>query len=217
MDRSGATTDTEKTVLTWTARVLTEADLRRAWQGEPTIEVGRRTVVTPLAREHLRTNGVALTWCSDAETKTPATGWALAVESQDTKALSVIRSFASEGRAHALLEGPDKNTRSRWYCSLAEQVSNGAARGVMVFCSDATVCICIAAKVPGVRPTVASSAAQTARVLLTLGCNFLAIETVGRTFFELRQITRTVCDSGKPEAPPEVATVLEELDGRAHR
>jgi len=64
---------------------------------------------------------------------------------------------------------------------------------------------------------VAISAAQAARMLLTLGCNFMAIETAGRTFFELRQITRIVCDSGKPEAPPEVAIVLKELDGCAHR
>jgi hypothetical protein len=217
MDRSGATTDTPKTVLTWTARVLTEADLRRAWQGETIVEVGRRTVVTPLAREHLRTNSVALTWRSDAEIKTPAIGWALAVETQDTRALSVIRVLSGEGRAHTLLEGPEKNTRSHWYGILAERVGSGATRGVMVYCSDAAVCVCIAAKVPGVRPAAAISAAQAARVLLTLGCNFLAIETVGRTFFEMRQITRTVCDSGKPEAPPEVATVLKELDGRAHR
>ncbi len=199
MDRSGSTTDTQKTVLTWTARVLTEADLRRAWQGEEIIEVGRRTVVTPLAREHLRTNSVALTWRSDAEIKTPATGWALAVESQDTRAFSVIRAYSGEGRAHTLLEGPGNNTRSRWYGTLAERVSSGATRGVMVYCSDAAACVCIAAKVPGVRPAAATSAAQVARVLLTLGCNFMAIETAGRTFFELRQITRTVCDSGKPE------------------
>ena len=217
MDRSGTTPETSTTVLTWTARVLTEADLRRAWNGEQTIEVGRRTVVTPLARERLRECGVVMTWRPDKDITTASNGWSVAVESNDTRALSVVRAFGGEGRSPTLFEGPEKTSRSQWYGSLAEKVSSANVRGLLVFCSDAAVCVCVAAKVPGVRPATAFSAAQAARVLITLGCNFMAIETTARTFFELRQITRTICDSGKPEAPPEVAPVLKELDGRAHR
>lgn len=215
MDHSGATADEKTSVLAWTANVLTEADLRRAWQGQRTVEVPRNAVVTPLARERMRECGVALTWRANAKSMAAPDGWAIAIEANDAKALSVVRAFTGDGRAHVLFEGPGAATRSAWYRSLAEQVGN--ARGVLAFCSDAAACVCIAAKVPGVRPAAALSPAQTARVLLTLGCNFMAIETAGRTFFELRQIARTVCDSGKPEAPPETAVVLKELDGRAHR
>jgi hypothetical protein len=217
MDRAGATPETTMTVLTWTARVLTEADLRRVWNGEQTIEVGRRTVVTPLARERLRECGVAMTWRPDKDIKTASNGWGLAVESNDTRALSVVRAFDGEGSNRQLFEGPETKSRSQWYGSLAEKISSASVRGLVVFCTDAAVCVCVAAKAPGVRPATAISAAHAARVLITLGCNFMAIETTGRTFFELRQITRTICDSGKPEAPPEVAAVLKELDGRAHR
>ena len=217
MDRPETTPETTMTVLTWTSRVLTEADLRRVWNGERTIEVGRRTVVTPLARERLRECGVVMTWRPDKETKTPSNGWGVAVESNDARASSVVRAFGGEGKNLALFEGPEKKSRSLWYGSLAEKVSGASVRGLLVFCSDAAVCVCVAAKLPGVRPATAISAAQAARVLITLGCNFMAIETTGRTFFELRHITRTICDSGKPEAPPEVGAVLKELDGRAHR
>jgi hypothetical protein len=217
MDRAGATPEIPTTVLAWTAQVLTEADLRRVWNGEQTIELGRRTVVTPLARERLRECGVAMTWRPDKEAKTTSNGWGLAVESNDVRALSVIRACGGEGRNLTLFEGPEKKTRSQWYGSLAEKVSSASIRGLLVFCSDAAVCVCVAAKAPGVRPAMAVSAARAARVLITLGCNFMAIETTGRTFFELRQIVQTICDSGKPEAPPEVAAVLKELDGRAHR
>ena len=74
MDRSGVTAEDKTSVLTWTARVLTEADLRRAWQGQGAVEVGRHAVVTPLARERLRECGVALTWRSDAEIRNSPTG-----------------------------------------------------------------------------------------------------------------------------------------------
>ena len=63
----------------------------------------------------------------------------------------------------------------------------------------------------------AISPAQTAEVSDHPGLQSRGPRNDGRTFFELRQITRTVCDSGKPEAPPEVAAVLKELDGHAHR
>ncbi len=217
MDRSGVTPEGQSSVLTWTSRVLTEADFRRAWQGESTVEIARNTIVTPLAREHLRDRGVALTWRAEAVSKKATTGWSVAVEGQDSRALSVLRALASEGRAQNLIEGPGKTIRSQWYRSLAETVRDSNARGMLVFSADPAVCVCIAAKVEGVRPAQAITPAQTAKVLITLGCNLVALETTGRTFYELRQITRIVCDSGKPEAPPEVAAVLKEQDGRAHR
>jgi hypothetical protein len=217
MHRASAITDAQPTVLAWTSRVLTEADFRRAWQGESTVEIARDTIVTPLAREHLRDRGVALTWRAEAVSKRATTGWSVAIEAQDSRALGVLRALAGEGRSQNLIEGPGKSTRSQWYRSLAETVSDSDVRGMLVFCSDPAVCVCIAAKVDGVRPALAITPAQTAKILITLGCNFAALETTGRTFYELRQITRTVCDSGRPEAPPEVAEVLKEQDGRAHR
>src|ERR1700722_5045313 len=126
MDPAGATPETTMTVLTWTARVLTEADLRRVWNGEQTIEVGRRTVVTPLARERLRECGVAMTWRPDKEAKASSSGWGVAVESNDARAISVVRALGGEGRNQTLFEGLEKKTRSQWYADLAEKVSSAS-------------------------------------------------------------------------------------------
>src|SRR6516162_4253318 len=143
MDQPGATAEDKASVLTWTARVLTEADLRRAWQGQRTVEVQRNAVVTPLARERMRECGVALTWRASSKNQSLRGGWALAVEDNDAKAMSVVRAFAGDGRAHMQFEGPGLLTRSAWYRNLAEQVAS--VRGVLAFCSDASVCVCIAA------------------------------------------------------------------------
>jgi hypothetical protein len=218
MEQLSSAPETQTSVLTWTTRVLTELDFRRAWQGETTVEIARNTIVTPLAREHLRDKGVALTWRSDGSTsKKSSTGWNLAVERNDPRALAVLKAISGEGKSPTILHGPGNSTRSQWYRSLAEAVSGSNIRGMLAFCVDPEVCICVAAKVAGVRPALAVTPAQTARVLITLGCNFVALETTGRTFYELRQMTRIVTESGKPEAPPELAAVLKEQDGRAHR
>jgi hypothetical protein len=45
----------------------------------------------------------------------------------------------------------------------------------------------------------------------------IAVEMPGRTFFEVRQILRTLCTCAGPACPEGVACTLKELDGHAHR
>jgi hypothetical protein len=52
---------------------------------------------------------------------------------------------------------------------------------------------------------------------LALGANLIAVEVPGRTFFEVRQIVRTLCQAGTPVCPAGVSCTLTELDGHAHR
>ena len=58
---------------------------------------------------------------------------------------------------------------------------------------------------------------QAARATLTLAANLLAVEMPGRTFFEVRQILRTLYAPAPPACPDGVACTLRELDGHAHR
>jgi hypothetical protein len=217
MGQAGSTTPVDGAVLAWTGKVLTEVDFRRAWQGESTVEIARNTVVTPLARESLRDMGVSLTWRTEAVHKKAAQSWSIAIERGNAAAMAVCKALSRDGRGPELLESPEKLSPPRWYRSLAQALSEAQVRGLLVFCSDAAVCVCVAGKATGVRPAVAVSPAQVARALITLGSNFVALETAGRTFYELRQMVRTVIDSGKPQAPPELALVLKEQDGSAHR
>ena len=62
-----------------------------------------------------------------------------------------------------------------------------------------------------------ATVAQAAQALLTLGPNLVAVEMPGRTFFEIRQILRSVCLAGAAACPDGVACTLRELDGHAHR
>jgi ribose 5-phosphate isomerase RpiB len=105
----------------------------------------------------------------------------------------------------------------RWARAVAEGIAGGECRGGILFCQDPGLVCCVANKVPGLRAVAIVSVAQATKATLTLGANLVAVEMPGRTFFEVRQILRTVCAVGAPACPAGAAGTLQELDGHAHR
>jgi ribose 5-phosphate isomerase RpiB len=104
----------------------------------------------------------------------------------------------------------------RWSQAIAKCVSAGECRGGVVFCEDPGLVCCVANKVPGVRAAGVTTVCQAARATLALGANLLAVEMPGRTYFEVRQILRTLC-AAACACPAGTADTLRELDGHAHR
>ena len=89
--------------------------------------------------------------------------------------------------------------------------------GAVLFCCDPALVCCVANKHSGLRAAPVLTAAHATRARATLGANLFAVEMPGRTFFEVRQILRTLCAAAGPNCPPGVACTLQELDGHAHR
>ena len=112
----------------------------------------------------------------------------------------------------AICDGPECD----WARTLAECVGRGDCRGGVVFCEDPGLVCCVANKVAGLRAVAVSTIGQAARATLTLNANLLAVEMPGRTYFEVRQILRTLCVSARA-CPDAIACTLRELDGHAHR
>ena len=110
-----------------------------------------------------------------------------------------------------------KGSACEWSRAVAECVARGECRGGVVFCQDPGLVCCVANKVAGLRGVAVITVAQAARAVLTLGPNLVAVEMPGRTFFEIRQILRVLCEPGQTACPPGVACTLRELDGHAHR
>src|SRR5205823_4118123 len=104
-----------------------------------------------------------------------------------------------------------------WARAMAEILTRTQDLGGIAFCSNPGLVCCIANKVAGVRAVAVSTTTQADRARKTVAANLVAIESPGRTFFELRQIARAIV-AGQPACcPPELATMLKELDGHAHR
>jgi hypothetical protein len=204
-------------VLRWPGRVLAGADLRGRLNGHREVLLPQRTVVTPLAEELLRANGVRVTRQPPEASPAPTASWGYAQERPHPLVASAVRAVEREGLALQELRTPSTDLPYRWARAVAECVIRGECQGGVIFCPDPGLVCCVANKLAGLRAIAVTTVAQAAGATLQLGANLVAVEMPGRTFFEVRQIFRTLCTAGQPRCPPGVACTLGELDGHAHR
>jgi hypothetical protein len=199
--------------LAWPRRVLSLDDLRHNLNGHRELLLGADTVVTPLAGEELRTSGVRVVRQMPTIASNGAT-WGHGQDRAYPLVRSAVQALAREGVS--LREWPEcAGPACRWARAVAECVASGECSGGVLFCVDAGLACCVANKVPGLRAAAVTSVQQAARATLALAANLFVVEMPGRTFFEIRQILRTLV--GTRACPEGVACTLTELDGHAHR
>jgi ribose 5-phosphate isomerase RpiB len=201
--------------LHWPGRVLAEEDLRRNLNGHRAVVLRSGTVVTPSAREYLLASGVLLDQAEAAAPKTADT-WGVAKDRSYPPVAPAIIALVRDGLRVIELGCAATDLPCRWSQAVAACVARGDCRGGVVFCENPGLVCCVANKVAGLRAVSVSTIGQAARATLTLNANLLAVEMPGRTYFEVRQILRTLCNGGGA-CPDGVACTLRELDGHAHR
>jgi Ribose/Galactose Isomerase len=204
-------------ILRWTSQVVSARDLRQALNGHRELVLPARAVITPLAAEQLRANGIRISRRALEEPPSSNTHWGLAQERPHVLVRSAVQALQREGVLLRELEPPETSSPAAWARAVADCIARGECQGGVVFCEDAGLLCCVANKVAGLRAALANTVTQAARATLTLGANLLAVEMPGRTFFEVRQIIRTCCSKAAPACPAGVACTLQELDGHAHR
>ncbi len=213
MDKNGE-------VLHWSGRVLSADDLRRALNGHRELVLAPEALITPLAADELRLRGVRVSRQEPA-LATPASAakgaWGYAQERAEPLVESAVRALAREGLVLRELSGAKDSGGCGWARAVADCVARGDCVGGILFCQDAGLACCVANKLPGLRAVCVANPGQAARAMLSLGANLAVVEVTGRTFFEIRQIIRTLCQAGTPACPAGVARTLEELEGHAHR
>jgi hypothetical protein len=203
-------------VLRWPSRVLVADDLRRALNGHREVELPPNAVITPLAAEELRANGVQVRRQAASAAPPPRSRWGVAQERPYPQIASALQALERDGSPLQELCAGD-GAPCRWAKAVAECVAHGECQGGVIFCHDPGLVCCVANKLAGLRAVAVVTVAQAARATLTLGANLVAVEMPGRTFFEVRQMLRTVCLAPGVVCPDGVACTLRELDGHAHR
>ncbi len=204
-------------VLRWPGRVLAADDLRRSLNGHHEVLLSPATVVTPLADEHLRSNGIRVVRQPAEEKPKPAASWGYAQERPFPLVQSAVKALERDGLRLHELPPPAGDLPCRWARAVAGCIAAGECRGGVIFCHDPGLVCCVANKLPGLRAVAVTTVGQAAQAALTLAANFIAVEMPGRTFFEVRQICRSLCGPAGLACPPGVACTLQELDGHAHR
>jgi hypothetical protein len=199
----------DSAVLCWPGRLLSADDLRRHLTSQKEIVVAPRTIVTPLAADELRGRGVRIRREEIVQENGTAGGgaWSYAQETPDALVDAALAAARREGILLTMLPGA---TPLDWARAVVKERS-----GAIVFCGDPALVCCVANRVKGVRAAAISSVKQAVQARRTFGANFLAIEVPGRTLFELRQIIRTAVQAAA--CPADIAKLLGELDGHAHR
>src|SRR5262249_37288308 len=163
-------------VLRWPGRVLAAEDLRRSLNGQREVVLPAKTVITPLAWEQLRTNGVSVKR-QPAETRAVQPGrWGFAQERPHATVQSAVQALQREGLTFQELSAAGEAAPCRWARALAECVARGECAGGVVFCQDPGLACCVSNKVAGLRAVPVVTVAQAARATLTLGANLLAVE-----------------------------------------
>src|SRR5207253_502279 len=128
--------------------------------------------------------------------------WSYAQEKPDAMVASAVQALARDGVTLAAVDfaGSARN--------VVETILRVGHLGV-VFCGDPALACCIANKMSGMRAAAVWNVAHVLRARKTLGANLFAIEMPGRTFFEVRQMLKTIV-TGDVQCPAEIATTLQE-------
>jgi hypothetical protein len=143
--------------------------------------------------------------------------WGYAVEKKPSTMLGVALESVCRNGAHPQTLPECNGEKCDWFRNIAECLRTERCRSAVLFCEDVGLACCVANKVPGVRAVPVGTVAQARRALEKWGANLLVVETAGRTFYECKELLRLCQACGPAACPPGVATVLEELDGHAHR
>lgn len=203
------TSSSSSNVLCWPKRLLSAEDLRRYLTSQRELLLLPKTVITPLAADELRAKGVRIRWQStESKTKVAKGGWIFAREASDTIVTAALRSLERDGVTLSIVTASPR--------AIAESLMKNAHRGAIVCTSDSAIVCCIANKIAGIRAAAVSSVKQASQARKNLGANLFAIEVPGPTYFELRQMLKTIV-AGPDPCPVSVASTLKELDGHAHR
>jgi hypothetical protein len=165
------------------------------------------TVVTPLAKDHLKRLGIALRWVSDAEiNRAPSEGeWGFATESDSGIVVALRR---------ALLDAP-----KRWIevvgsaSDVAHWVVARPGRGAALLTPEASLATWVANRVEGVRAATVGEAEAIGRAARVLGANLVVIEPAGKSISWLKHLLETFRRAGAPRPPDDLRRRHEDRRG----
>lgn len=156
------------------------------------VRIAPGTVVTPLARDFLKRQGISLKVVSRSEVervRDPGE-WGLAIESDSGLISAFRRSLLDDVRPWHEVEGAAE--------AAAQWVNASPSRGVVLLTDQASVAVWLACRVPGVRAAQAGDVDSVDRAIRWLGLNLLVVEPAGKSISLLKQMSLAFQRAGAP-------------------
>ncbi|WP_157605358.1 RpiB/LacA/LacB family sugar-phosphate isomerase [Schlesneria paludicola] len=186
------------------ATIITADVLEKSVRSGQTLRVGRRSILTPSARDWL--NSRRIVWSrQDRSAEAGASGagrvkWHVILQTvtPTVKALQDgIRRLAEGWKIELVGQPLEAATMATSLVSTAE------CDGVVIFTEQAELIACKANRHDRVRAAVIDNAKQWEHVVRTLSANVVCISPIGKSFIELRNLLRD-CGGTKPRSPADM-------------
>ncbi|AGA26138.1 hypothetical protein [Singulisphaera acidiphila] len=156
------------------------------------VRIAPGTVVTPLARDFLKRQGISLKVVSRSEVervRDPGE-WGLAIESDSGLISAFRRSLLDDVRPWHEVEGAAE--------AAAQWINAAPSRGLVLLTDQASVAVWLACQVPGVRAAQAGDVDSVDRAIRWLGLNLLVVEPAGKSISLLKQMSLAFQRAGAP-------------------
>jgi hypothetical protein len=164
--------------------------------GTSTVQVAWGVVITPLAQDLLKRQGIKIRVGGRADTRQAdarSGEWGFAIES-DLGTVSALRQALLKDE-HPWSELPAE------LITVTEWLVEATGRGAVWVTDEAALTVWKSCQVSGVRAAAAAEAADVHRAARTLGPNLLVIEPEGKTISWMKQLASAFRMAGPPATP----------------
>ena len=185
-------------VVVVTERVITGELLAARVNGRKTVQLAKRAVLTPTARDYLRTHGIAITHeAAGSSSAVAGPKWRVLVSHAAPNVLQAIGDLRQQGLA---VERELVGTTPEAARQAISLLSRAEVEGVLLVTSEPHVAACVANRNPRVRGAAVTDRAALTSVQSQLGPNLLCLSAVGKSYFELRNLLQA-CVATRPQVP----------------
>lgn len=164
-------------------RVVTEAVLVDRLRGGGDVQFTSKAVLTPTARDYLRTNNIA--WNRGEAKTATAVARVLAIIVSEAPSVTRIIHELLPGARRELLGCVDEAARLA-----ASEIARGGSESVLIFARQTHRAACAANRQSNVRAAAARDLAEVAAIRTQMRTNVWCFDPVGRGGFELRNLIK---------------------------
>jgi hypothetical protein len=181
-------------------KVITGDLLKEKLQGQKSITVGPRAVLTPSAHDFLRSRGIS--WSREAAAATgskPAGGkWRVIVSAAGGSVKQVVEELEQKGLPLdcELVGLPAEAARQA-----VSLLCRAEAVGAVALVAEPALVACLANRNDRVRAAEVSDLRALTAVRQQLGANLLCLNPNGKSYFELRNLLQACVTGGVPQPP----------------